>query len=195
MKIQKTKLIGFLIVMAGLRAQAQVKFPVTNNDLRNNLEKIIADYPNQFSSLKGDTLEVNPQSIEFSSRLDFKMAPQNAITQYNSLKPVYSWHASFLNTEEFEEASKKYKWLCGQLKVMTIKLDGGYSFTLSGDFNAPDDAKKYTSTVYKLTPGASHLPKLKIEATMEFVFPEWKVNLVVYEKEREDHERGNVTGD
>ena len=107
MKISKTKLIGFVFVMAGLQAQAQVKFPVTNNDLRNSLQKIIADFPNQFSSLKGDTLEVNPQSIEFSSLLDFKMAPQNAITQYNSAKPVYSWHASFLDTEEFEEAAKK----------------------------------------------------------------------------------------
>ena len=195
MKISKTKLIGFLLIMAGLGAQAQVKFPVSNNDLRNNLEKIISEFPHQFSSLKGDTLEVNPQSIEFASLLDFKLAPENFITQYNSIKPVYSWHASLLASEDFEEAAQKYKWLCNQLKVMTIKLDGGYSFTLSGDYNAPDDAKKYISTVYRLTPGASHLPKLKIEATIEFLFPEWKVSLIVFEKEREDNERGEIYGE
>lgn len=195
MKMNRTKLLGFLAVMAGLQAQSQVKFPVTNNDLRNNLQKIIADYPNQFASLRGDTLEVNPQSIEFASRLDFKMAAENSITQYKGLKPVYSWHAALLSSEEYDEAAKKYKWLCGQLKVMTIKLDGGYTFTLSGDYDAPDDGKKFTSTVYKLTPGASNLPKLKVEATLEFLFPEWKVNLTVYEKEREDNERGDINGD
>jgi hypothetical protein len=27
---------------------------------------------------------------------------------------------------------------------------------------------------------------------LQFEFPEWKVNLVVYEKEREDDERGEI---
>ena len=195
MKMKTTRLLGIVCFMSGLQAQAQLKFPVTNNDLRTNLTRVISDFPNGFSTLKGDTIEVNPQSIEFSSLLDFRMAPENAITQYTAVQPVYSWHASLITSEEFEDAAKKYNWLCNQLKVMTIKLDGGYSFTLSGNINKPDDGKKYTSTVFKLTPGASHLPKLKIEAVMEFVFPEWKVNLVVYEKEREDHERGDYMGD
>ena len=193
--MKTTRLLGIVCFMSGLQAQAQIKFPVTNNDLRTNLTRVISDFPNGFTTLKGDTIEVNPQSIEFSSLLDFRMAPENAITQYTAVQPVYSWHASLITSEEFEDAAKKYNWLCNQLKVMTIKLDGGYSFTLSGNINKPDDGKKYTSTVFKLTPGASHLPKLKIEAVMEFVFPEWKVNLVVYEKEREDHERGDYMGD
>ena len=36
------------------------------------------------------------------------------------------------------------------------------------------------------------MPRLKIEVSMQFEFPEWKVVLSVYEKEREDHERGEI---
>ncbi len=39
------------------------------------------------------------------------------------------------------------------------------------------------------------MPKLKIEASMQFEFPEWKVNLLVYEKEKEDKDRGDIMED
>src|SRR4029079_5691721 len=92
-----------LAMVAGFIGNAQLRFPVSNNELRNNLEKIISDYPYGFSSLKGDTLVENPQTIEFSSRLDFKSAQENSITEYKSAHPVYSWSATFISTEEFEE--------------------------------------------------------------------------------------------
>ena len=182
--------------MASVQSHAQFKFPVTNNELRNNLSKVISDFPNQFSALKSDTISSGPQTIEFATRLDFKEAENNSIVEYKSANnPLYSWQAVLLNTEDFEEASKKYKWLYNQLKVMTVKLEGGYSFTMSGDFDAPDESKKFSSSVFKLTPNASNMPKLKIEASMQFEFPQWKVSLLVYEKEREDSERGDINGD
>lgn len=195
MKISIPKLIAIPCILAGLTSYSQLKFPVTNNDLRTNLSKIISDYPHHFASLKGDTIAINPQTIEFSSRLDFKEAPQNYIVLYKSQKPVYSWQAVLMNTEDFEAASKKYKWLYTQLKVMTVKLEGGYSFTLSGEYDAPDESKKFSSSIFKLTPNAGNMPRLKIEASMQFEFPEWKVMLVVYEREREDNERGDINGD
>jgi len=196
MKIYQPKLIAIGLFMASVQSHAQFKFPVTNNELRNNLSKVISDFPNQFSALKSDTISSGPQTIEFATRLDFKEAENNSIVEYKSANnPLYSWQAVLLNTEDFEEASKKYKWLYNQLKVMTVKLEGGYSFTLSGDFDAPDESKKFSSSVFKLTPNASNMPKLKIEASMQFEFPQWKVSLLVYEKEREDSERGDINGD
>lgn len=196
MKMYQPKLIAIGLFMAGFQSHAQIKFPVTNNELRNNLSKVISDFPKQFATLKSDTLFSDPQTIEFATRLDFKQAENNSIVQYKSAtNPIYSWQALLLNTEDFEQASKKYKWLYDQLKVMTVNLEGGYSFTLSGDYDAPDESKKFSSSIFKLTPNASNMPKLKIEASMQFEFPEWKVSLLVYEREREDDERGDVNGD
>jgi len=195
MKIYRTTLLGLMGLILSINCSSQIKIPVTNNDLRNNLQKIIADFPNHLANFKSDTLVNNPQTIEFASLLDFKSALENSITQYKSLKPIYSWQALLLNSEEFEEATKKYKWLCNQLKAMTITLENGYSFTMSGNYQSPEESRKFCSSIFKLTPNASTMPKLKIEASMQFEFPEWKVSLLVYEKEREDHERGEIFGD
>jgi hypothetical protein len=116
------------------------------------------------------------------------------MTQYNSKNKIYSWQAVLLSSEDFEESSKKYKWLYNQLKVMTVKVQD-YTFTLSGEYNAPDESKNFCSTIFKLTPNASNMPKLKIEASMQFQFPEWKIRLLVYERERDDSEQGDINGD
>jgi hypothetical protein len=174
---------------------AQAKLPFTNNELRTNLQKVISDFPRQMSTIKGETMAENPQTIEFATLLKFESVEDNSITQYNSKKPIYSWQATFLTTEDYEAAVKKYKWLCGQLKAMTLNLDGGYSFTLYGDYEAPSEARKFTTTVYHMTPAASNLPKLNIEVGMQFLFPEWKITLTVYQKEREDAERGQKHDD
>ena len=192
MKIQKTSLLALVFVFFASQIHAQIRFPVTNNDLRSNLQKIIADFSNQLNAVKGDTLARNPQTIEFASLLKFDGSEQNTITQYISPKPIYSWQAVILTTEEFEEATRKYKWLCNQLKVMTINLGNGYTFSLNGNYEAPDESKGFSTSTFQLTPAATHLPKLKIEVSMQFYFPEWKVNLLVYQKEREDNERGDI---
>jgi hypothetical protein len=195
MKIGRHRLLGFALLITAGSVQAQLRVPVTNNDLRTNLSKVVSDFPDGFPTLKGEVVDDNPQTVEYRSLLDFKSAESNSIIRYKSLRPVYSWQASILSTEDFDEAAKKYKWLCGQLKVMTIKMEGGISFTLSGKYEEPAETKKFFSSIYKLTPNASSMPKLKIEASMQFEFPEWKVNLLVYEKEKEDKDRGDVMED
>ena len=195
MKILRTSLIASVIVLYVSPARAQFRIPVTNNDLRHNLEKVIADFPQELSSIKGNMIERNPQTVEYATVLKFEGAEENTVTQYISSKPVYSWQATVLTSEDFEEASKKYKWLCNQLKVMTINMGNGYTFSLNGDYEAPDDSKKFSISTYHLTPAATYMPKLKVEVGMQFYFPEWKVVLRVYQKEREDSERGDINED
>ena len=195
MRRPELKLTATFLLFFCLNCQAQgFKLPVTSNDLRNSLSKVITDYVDGFASLKGDTISVSPQSIEFTSKLNFQGGEENTITQYNSKNQIYSWQALVLTTEDFEEASKKYKWLYNQLKVMTVKVQE-YSFTMSGNYDAPDESKKFFTSIFKLTPNASNMPKLKIEAAMQFEFPEWKINLRVYEREREDNEQGDIYSD
>jgi hypothetical protein len=190
----RPKLIVVFALLFAITAKAQVKFPVTNNGLRNDLQKVIADYSNDFSSLKGDVIVENPQSVEYESLIQFSGAEGNSITKYNSTKSIYSWQATMLTTEEFTEATKKYKWLCTQLKNMTITLND-YSFSLDGDYEDPVETKKFTTCEFRLLPAATNLPRFKIEVTLQFEFPEWKVGLQVYQKEREDNERGPARED
>lgn len=195
MKNPRTSLIAFVCAFISLTTQAQLRVPVTNNELRNNLQKVIGDFPNNLNHIRGDVTARNPQTVEYASLLKFDAAEENTITQYLSAKPIYSWQAVVLTTEDFEAASKKYKWLCNQLKVMTLTMGDGYSFSLNGNYEAPDESKKFSSSIFQLTPAATNLPRLKVEAGLQFYFPEWKVNLTVYQKEREDNVQGDVDDD
>lgn len=195
MRRHHTKLTVLLLLFLAAKTHAQLRFPITNTDLRTSLQKVLSDYPREFSTLRGEVMVENPQSVEYTSQLEFKGAEENTITRFNGFKPMYSWQAVVLTSEDFEEAKKKYKWLFNQLKVMSVKLDNGYSYTLDGKFEEADESRKFSSSTFVLVPSATNLPKVKVEVNLQFYFPEWKVGLVVYEKEREDKDRGKEKED
>jgi hypothetical protein len=192
MKRTRTTILATALFLMNLNSQAQLKLPVTNNELRNNLSKIVTDLPAGFPSLKGAVINQNPQTVEYASLLKFNGAEENLITEYKGSRSIYSWQAQLLSSEDFEEARKKYTWLCNQLKVMTITIGRDASYGLSGKFDPAMESKSFSSTVYHLTPAAAASPRIRIEAGIQFLFPEWKVQLTVYEKEREDNERGAI---
>jgi hypothetical protein len=194
MSVFRTVLLSSFFVFSSVSGFSQPGLPLANTGLKSDLQKVIADFPKQFVHLKGDIIAENPQSTDYACNLQFNGAEENSITQYSSKNPMYSWQAVMLTSEDFEEAAKKYKWLCNQLKNMTITMSD-YSFSLTGNYEAPDDGKKFTSSIYRLIPNAINMPKLKVEASLQFSFPEWKVNLTVYEREREDSERGEKFDD
>jgi hypothetical protein len=189
----KPFLLLFLSLIFFSPSNAQLKLPVKGNpDIRNALEKVIGDFPKEFASLKGEIINTNPQTVEYESLLPFKSAEQNIIIQYSGKDPVYSWQALMFAAEEFEVIEKKYKSLFGQLKGMNLKLNRDYDYSLSGEYDVPSESKKFSSSVFRLLPNATYLPKVKVELSLQYEFPEWKIYLLVYQKEREDNERGKI---
>jgi hypothetical protein len=191
MKYKRTKLIAMGTLLLLTHANAQFKLPV-NNALRSDVQKLVAEFPHQFQNLKGDELEVNPQSVEYASLLKIDKAEECSIIRYSAnKKPMYSWHAVMLSTEDFEEAAKKYKWIYNQLKGMNVTYTVD-KYTLKGTFEAPEESRKFMTSVLTVIAPPTPLQKLKIEVSMNFEFPEWKVTLDVFEKEKEDKERGEI---
>ena len=190
MKQKKSQLIvAALFLVAG--AHAQIKLPISNA-FRSDVQKVVAAYPGQFAELKGEIIAKNPQTVEYASLVRPAQAQQVVITQYSAnSKEIYSWNAVLLSTEDFAEAEKKYKWLYNQLKGMNVKYVVD-QYTLRGDYNAPSESMKFTISQLSLFNPPMALKNLRVEAAMQFEFPEWKVSLTVFEKEREDDEQGHL---
>ena len=64
-------------------------------------------------------------------------------------------------------------------------------YTLDGKYEAPEESIGFAISTLTLANPPSPLKKMKIEVSLNFEFPEWKVGLSIFEKEREDDERGN----
>ncbi len=187
----------FFSLFVFVSANAQLRLPSrSGSDMRQALEKVITDYTKGFSNLKGDLLnDSDPQRIEYASLLTFKSAESNTIIQYSGASPIYSWQAQLLATDDFAVAEKKYNSLYKDLKGMSLTLNRDYTYGLEGTYDAPNESLGFASTEFHLTPSASSLPKVKVELSLQYEMPEWKIRIAVYQKEREDNERGKVRED
>lgn len=190
MKQKLTLLLGLFFFLSA-SAQSKLNLPVS--PFRNDVQKVVAEFPYRFAGLCGDVLAENPQTVEYASLVVVDKAEKCMVTKHSSgTKPVYSWQARMLTTDDFEEAARKYDWVFHQLKGMNVKYVAD-QYTLVGKYAEPTEGLKFTTSI--LTPDAPPGPwqKLKIEVALQFEFPEWKVLMNVYEKEREDDERGEIT--
>ena len=191
MKMSKPKLLIAAALLLSISSHAQFKLPI-NNAFRSDVQKVVAEFPSQFASLRGDVLAKNPQTVEFASLVSIDKAESCTIMQYSAKsKPVYSWQALMLSTEDFAEAEKKYKWLFNQLRGMNVKYVVD-QYTLRGQYEMPAEERKFTISQLTVVNPPMALQKLKVEIAMQYEFPEWKVSLAVFEKERDDDERGDL---
>ncbi len=183
--------ILLLIISAFTRLSAQI-IPVKNS-FQADLAKVISDYPNRFSHLAGEQLADNPQTIEYSCRAIVKDAVNCKMIKYSSAsKEIYSWEAVMMVTDDFEEASKKFRSLYNAIQHLSVDINGVKAI-FKGEYRQPAEAMKFTSVVFDAPDKYPELKKLKVELLLQAELLDWKIKVLVYEKEKEDDERGPQT--
>src|SRR5688572_15120518 len=184
-KIQSKLLILSLFGFSTLHAQ--LKNPL-NTSFQNDIQKVVAEFPNRFVSLMGAVIASNPQTASYASLVSLKDAESCTVTRYSSgMRPIYSWQALLLRTEDFVEAAKKYNWLFHQLRGMNVSYVVD-QYTLGGAYQPPTEERKFSVSELTVIRPPDALKKLRIEVAMQYEFPEWKVMVHIFEREREDDE-------
>jgi hypothetical protein len=179
-----------IVLLTAFNAKAQFKLPGSSS-FRSDFQKVVEDFAHGFSSIRGDVTVKNPQTIEYASKVTPSGMSESTVIEYSTEgKPVYSWQALVISTESFTEAEKKYKWLFNQVKGMNVTYVVD-QYTLRGKYEAPKEEIKFATCELSLFDPPPPLRKMKVEVSMQFEFPEWKVSLLVYEKEKEDDEQAS----
>ncbi len=170
---------------------AQLRLPTIGNNTGKELRIVIEDYPNHFANIiTGEPNTEANGTATYICKGTVSDAEESSVTKHAGKKSPYSWEATMLTTENFDKARQKFKALFGQVNNLGIHLDG-HSYKLKGDYKAPSEEMKFTSAVFSLYPDDEPLKKFRTELVLQFHAPvEWKVKLLVYEKDREDDERG-----
>ena len=175
-----------LLIIISVTSHSQGVF---NNTTNSALQKVIEDYPNKFSNIKGELLAENVQTVDFDSKVRIPGIPC-ILTQYSSTKKaVYSWRAELLEEEGFDEAKKRYKELYNQIRNTIIKIEGEKPFILNGSYQAPTEDRKFNTVIFQLLPSGRDMEKLQVELSMNYMVTTWKITLTVYEREYRDDEQ------
>lgn len=190
MKAIKFLLISIPVISFSF-ASAQLKSP-NDNAFQADVENVILDYPNSFQHYIGNEIVNNPQSTDYASLLKIRGAEECTITKYPAKKrDRYSYQATMVTTEEFEKAKSIFDTYYNRLHKVNLRF-ANQSYNLAGEYESPAEEKKFTSSLFSVSPAEEGMKRLKVELLMEYVQTEWKVKLLVYEKEREDDERGEI---
>ena len=188
--VKLLSLFTMLLFLVGLpAAQSQL---ITVSQIGKDIKRVIEDYPNRFASIKGNIIVQNPQSAEYECNFKVYGAEESTITFYKSNNNnVCSWQALMYSSDNFEEAKKKYKELYQQLNNLAVQFNGQNSLLLKGEYDEPKEEKKFAGSLLSIYPVDEAHKRLKVEVSFQYELMEWKIRILVYDREREDHERGN----
>ena len=176
----------FIFFIFSLSAQI---IPV-KNALQTDIAKVISDYPGGFKNISGEQIMENPQTIEFESKISVKESIRCRVIKYSSnTKDIYSWEAEMLKTHDFEEASKKFRAIYSSLQHLSVNVNGANA-VFKGEYVKPVESIKFTTIVFDAGDKTPELKKLKISLSMENEMMGWVIKIQVYEKERDDKDRG-----
>ena len=190
-KSVKTLVFITIILLLFNQSYAQLKLPLLNG-ITNDVKKVIEDYPNRFVHLMGEMVAEHTQSTDYQCNFNVNGAEESIITRYSAKKEMCSWQALMLTTDNFEKAKQKFKSLFGQLNTLSVNT-GKASFRLKGIYESPEEKRKFTNVLFSFEPSSESFKKLKVEISIQYVEPmEWKVKVLVYDREREDEERGKT---
>jgi hypothetical protein len=177
-----------LLLQSGLFAQL---LPVKNS-FQSDLARVISDYPSHFKNLAGESVVDNPQAGEYACIQSVHDAVSCKVVKYSSATwDIYSWQAVMLRTDKFEEAAKKFHLLFSSINNLSVNI-GNDHVVIKGKYTQPTEEIKFTSALFDAGENKPEFKKLKVELLLEAEMLDWTVKVLVYEKEREDHERGRA---
>jgi hypothetical protein len=173
----------FFISLTITNAQIKLNAP---GSIAKDVRKVIDDYPNHFDNILGEVIIQNPQSTDYQCSFKVNGAEECRITRYSSDKtPVSSWQALMLTTDNFNEAKNRFRSLYSELNNLSKE-----AMHLKGVYESPAEEKRFTSVLFSFSPVIESVRRLKVELVMEAEGMDWKVRILVYDRNGEDDERG-----
>lgn len=159
--------------------------------IRPQLEKVINDYPNQFALIKGQQNQAEPNIIEYSSKVEMKVAVETKIIGYPANKKInWLWEAKLLVTEDINELKKQYKAYYNDILGKSLFSKGANnSIQPSNAYAAPSEELRLWSNQFHINDATGEFSRMVIDLVAEYRNFEWVMYLRVYDKEKDEEMR------
>lgn len=165
---------------------AQIKSPFTS--IRPQLEKVINDYPNQFSSIKGTRNQGDPNTIQYASTVEMKGAVETKVIGYPTKTKInWLWEAKLFVTDDMAELKKHYKSYYNDIAGKSFMSKGANnSINATGPYNAPSEELRLWTNQFRMNDVTGEFGNLVIDLVAEYANFEWIVYVRIYDKEKDE---------
>ncbi len=165
---------------------AQIKSPFTS--IRPQLEKVINDYPNQFSSIKGTRNQGDPNTIQYASTVEMKGAVETKVIGYPTKTKInWLWEAKLFVTDDMAELKKQYKSFYNDIAGKSFMSKGANnSINATGPYNAPSEELRLWTNQFRMNDVTGEFGNLVIDLVAEYANFEWIVYVRIYDKEKDE---------
>lgn len=177
-----------LFISLNVFPQTRTTLSNLSHSLKPDIEKVVGDYYDHFSEIKGEVISETINDIEYNSKVLPLGASESYVTEIKSLHN-YSWQAIMINTEDYEKAVEKYKQIYNDLNGASYSMRGHTSWRFKGFYDAPNDGRAFASSILEPNTVDKVFKRLKIEVALTYSMPEWTVKILVYEKEPDQEMR------
>jgi hypothetical protein len=172
------------LLLFSFSAKAQAPFKLSNG-ISSVLPKVIHDFPNRFTNIKGDVLEEDPLITKYECLLNIKDEPPGVITRFGHEKDhEYSWSNVLLQTENYAEAKKRFRIYYAEITQTSAIVDGK-RIRLAADFVEPDESKKFCSVLFDVGSSEGETGRMVVDLTMQYEMSEWKITVSLYQMDDE----------
>jgi hypothetical protein len=153
---------------------------VFSNKTNAALKKVIEDYPNRFSNIKGDKISSIDPAVNYKSKVTIAGSANCTLT--HSKADEYSWKCELFTAVDFEKAKSRYNDLYNEIHNTIIKLEGEKPVILNGQYATPEKDRKQNSIFFHFLPNTGLIQKLNVELQLQSVNGTWTITLAVYER-------------
>ena len=174
----KTTLFVLFLVFNCFILSAQGVFSTSANLA---LEKVIQDYPNKFENIKGGLVGQKIGGSDYESIVQIPGALSCRIQYGNATPESVCWKAEILKSNNFTEASSRYKQLFDQLNNSLIRVETEKPFILNANFQPPQVAKAFQTISFSMLPYTAGLKKIKVDLSLEKQAQYWVIFLIIHD--------------
>ncbi len=184
MKRNLLLLTACLFSVVYLSAQSKNTF----TSIRPQLEKVINDYPNQFSSIKGNRNQGDPNTIQYASTIELRGAVESKVIGYPTKTKInWLWEAKLFVTEDMAELKKQYKSFYNDIAGKSFMSKGSNnSINATGPYNAPSEELRLWTNQFRINDVTGEFSNLVIDLIAEYANFEWVVYVRIYDKEKDE---------
>lgn len=175
------KYLCFCMLLFSFSSFAQFHLSILNNDVTNALEKVIEDFPNHFNIIRGDVIDKDVQTVNYSCTVNIPGADSSIIIQNGELKDnIYSWKEVVFESNDFDKAKTKFHAYYKDIKGTAVTIDNS-RISFNADYNEPDNVKQFTTILFIAHPQITQLKNVVIDLSLHYLMDSWQISICIYE--------------